>query len=357
MRRKKIILSAGGTGGHLFPAQALARQLVSNYDLLFVAGGLATSFYFDRKKYAFQEIPTATFALNRPLEILQGGKKIYQGMRKSLRILDEFDPDLVIGFGSYFTLPLLLASLKKKIPFILHEQNAIPGKVNRYFSRFAQLTAVTFPDSIGFLKGKIQEVRYPLKSYDPISKKEALDYYGRLHEGKKTLLVFGGSQGGRGINQLFLEAISFLDGSFQILHFTGKHDNGENICKTYAKSGIVAVVKSFEEKMEYAWALADFAITRAGAGTIAELVEFEKPALLVPFPYASENHQVKNGQFFTEKVQGGTMLFEHGACGHSLAEHLLGLIDREELYRESIRRFKSEQKKGDLAHIIQSYIK
>lgn len=147
MSKKKIILSAGGTGGHLFPAQVIASELKKSCEVLFVGGGLSKSRYFQRDLFSFEEICCATFSLSKPWKIIQGGKTIFKGLIESRKILREFKPDIVVGFGSFYTLPILIAAIWAKIPIVLHEQNAIPGKVNRLFSRFAKMTAITFPKS------------------------------------------------------------------------------------------------------------------------------------------------------------------------------------------------------------------
>ncbi|MFZ0565825.1 MAG: UDP-N-acetylglucosamine--N-acetylmuramyl-(pentapeptide) pyrophosphoryl-undecaprenol N-acetylglucosamine transferase, partial [Chlamydiales bacterium] len=234
MRRKRVILSAGGTGGHLFPAQALAQTLSEECDILFVAGGLATSPYFNTAHYPFEEIACGTFSFSNPLEVMRKGGKIIKGMGQGFSILRRFSPDVIVGFGSFYTLPVLLAALIRKVPIVLHEQNAIPGKVNRLFSRFAHTTAITFPESAYYLKGNKVEVTFPLSKRKEVS---AWDYFA-LTPGKPTLLIFGGSQGAYQLNALFLESVDKIVFPVQILHFTGKHGSVDEAKKRYKTLGI-----------------------------------------------------------------------------------------------------------------------
>ena len=308
---KKIILSAGGTGGHLFPAQSLAAAC-PDLEILFVAGGLQNNAYFDQESFAFEEIECATFSFSKPKDVLKGGIKILKGVRSSQKIISRFQPDLVVGFGSFFTLPILAAAVFEKIPLILHEQNAIPGKVNRLFSHFANITAITFPVTCQYLTKKARqrsrEVLFPLRKKEESTKEEILNYFG-LTAHARTLLVFGGSQGAERLNALFFAALKSLS-NVQVLHFTGNEQRAARMRHLYAEQNRVAYVKAFEERMDLAMQIADLAVVRAGAATIAELIEYELPALLIPYPFATDNHQESNGAHFVSQVKGGTMYKE-----------------------------------------------
>src|ERR1700722_8627470 len=266
--KKRVILSAGGTGGHLFPAQSLAEELCE-CEILFVAGGLETNSYFNRGCYSFEEVSCATFSFSKPMQFLQSCIAIYKGVQRSRKIVRRFAPHLVVGFGSFFTLPLLIAALLEKVPIVLHEQNAIPGKVNRLFSLFAHTITITFPMTRGLLKGKAGkgaiEVLFPIRKKSAIKREESWEYFG-LSPSIPTLLVFGGSQGAAHLNALFLDALEHLTClSLQVLHFTGTQARAEEAKKRYASKKIDAVVKSFEPHMDRAMQIADFAISRAGA--------------------------------------------------------------------------------------------
>ncbi|NGX60567.1 MAG: UDP-N-acetylglucosamine--N-acetylmuramyl-(pentapeptide) pyrophosphoryl-undecaprenol N-acetylglucosamine transferase [Chlamydiae bacterium] len=282
---------------------------------MFLGSSLSKNSFFDAASFPYREVDSATFSLSRPKEVLRGGKKIVNGFRQSRRFFREFSPDLVVGFGSFYTLPVLLAAKAEKIPIVLYEQNAIPGKVNRLFSRFSLETWITFPDSRDYLKGEAREVIFPR-----LIREEGLDpweYFG-LKEGTTTLLIYGGSQGASRLNSLATEALSLFSSPFQVLHFTGKEEETVTYSAFYEKKGITACVRTFEFRIDLALSIADLAITRAGAGTIADLIESTTPAILLPFPFASENHQEANARFFVEKVGGGGLLVETGLTGGEL---------------------------------------
>lgn len=243
---------------------------------------------------------------------------------QSRKILKEFAPDVVVGFGSFLTLPVLLAALFLKIPFILHEQNAIPGKVNRLFSRFAVKTAITFPQSTTYLRGKTEQVEFPLRKKSP-----AIDF--GFEKGKPTLLIFGGSQGAQKLNQIVLESAQHLTG-FQIFHFTGTEERAQEAIKRYTTLGIKHYVRAFEPHIDRAMEWADVVISRAGASTVSELIEMERPAILIPFPYASENHQVKNAEHFVKSIGGGSMILEHSLLGPNGSVQLANAVQK--LYAE-----------------------
>lgn len=343
--KPRIIFGAGGTGGHLFPAQALANQLSNQCECLFVGGLLSKNSFFDKKTFTFSEIAAAPLSLH-PQKVF----KLLKGIKESVDIINSFNPDLVIGFGSYFTFPLLAASALKKIPIFLHEQNALPGRVNRLFSPFAKLTAISFPHTRLLLNGKnIQEVRFPLR----IKKKEknAWEFYS-FEQNRPTLLVFGGSQGAKMLNYLFMEVAISLPQHIQILHFTGDKVVSEKAKTLYEKLGRKYVVKEFEDNMEYAFAASSLALTRAGASTIAELIDAEIPALLIPFPHAKDNHQYENAKHFVENVRGGEFLFQEEITVDILKETLLQLLEEKEKIRNTIKKYKKKQNLKDFSQLI-----
>jgi UDP-N-acetylglucosamine--N-acetylmuramyl-(pentapeptide) pyrophosphoryl-undecaprenol N-acetylglucosamine transferase len=343
---KKLILSAGGTGGHLFPAQSLAKAL-PEYNIQFVAGGLATNRYFRREEFPFQEIDAATFSFSSPLQVIAGCRKIVFGMLQARRILADFKPDAVIGFGM------------QKIPIILHEQNAIPGKVNRLFAPFARQIAITFPVTRELFKKKAREktveVLFPLRKNEIPSQREAWDYFGLVDQKIPTLLIFGGSQGAQRLNTLFLEAIPSLP-KVQVLHFTGGEEQAAIARDRYARLGLNAYVRAFESRMDLAMRIADCAITRAGAATVCELIEFGLPAFLIPYPFATENHQEKNGEHFVESVKGGKMYKEKELTASLLATVVMELLGAAQLMRKNIASYKMQNKVRSFSQLIKDIV-
>ncbi|MBA3238812.1 MAG: UDP-N-acetylglucosamine--N-acetylmuramyl-(pentapeptide) pyrophosphoryl-undecaprenol N-acetylglucosamine transferase [Parachlamydiaceae bacterium] len=311
--RKKILIAAGGTGGHIYPAMGFASGLLesdSNLDIMFVAGGLLESPFFDRTAFAWNSVSSAALSKKNPLQFMKSCGSIARGFWQSSHLLSSYKPNLVVGFGSYHSFPVLSAAQLQGYPIVLHEQNSKPGKVIRLFSKQALLTGIYFPDAAEKIHGKTSLLTMPLRkgfSKDSCSKVEACSYF-QLDSQKMTLLVFGGSLGAQFLNKkiAFLLASQFSqDRDFQVLHFAGKADDAEQVTSVYEKYGVKATVKVSETRMDFAWRAADLAIVRSGAGTIAEQIEFEVPALFFPYPHAAEDHQNSNADFVVEYVKGG----------------------------------------------------
>ena len=312
MKQRKFIFAVGGTGGHVFPALALAQDLMQQekeVEIIFVGGKLSQNRFFD-KSFVHIDIDCAPLTLKNFLKVPPQLKRIWKGFVQSKQIIKDFVPDCIVGFGSFYTLPMLTAGLYLKIPFFLHEQNSFPGKVNRLFSRKALSTGITFPEATRYLYGKTISVSFPLKKefrQQAISKSEALGYFGLTHQ-LPTLLVFGGSQGAQRINYLFLELLEAYPlylSQFQIIHFTGDAALEDKCREAYKKHQIISCVKTFEKQMEFAWYAADLVISRAGAASIAEMLACEVPTLFIPYPSAADDHQNKNARYIAKIIGGG----------------------------------------------------
>lgn len=205
-------------------------------------------------------------------------------------------------------------------------------------------------------KKKAVEVLFPLRKHHPLSKEEARNYFGLTHsQDQPTLLVFGGSQGAAHLNQLFLRALKFLP-QLQILHFTGNETSAEEARKVYHTLGLKACVKAFESRIDLAMQIADCAIVRAGAATVCELIEYELPALLVPYPYAKENHQEKNGQHFISIIKGGKMYKESELDAPLLAHCILQILAETQLLRGHISTYKRQNRSQPLSVLVKKIL-
>lgn len=363
-KNKKILIAAGGTGGHLFPAQALAKEIGANkkkVELLFAGAGLATNRYFHREIFSFEEVLSSSPYRGRAGELLSALWLILKGVQKSLQILGRFKPDLVVGFGSFHSFPLLAAAVCKRVPILIFESNVIPGRVNRLFSRFSILSCAQFAEAQERLLGPTVAVSMPFwekEEKKACTKEEARVYFG-LKPDLFTLLVFGGSQGAASINRVVSDFAAHLakEGyKFQVVHIAGSK-NEESVRSSYTSLDIPVCVKGFEEEMAFAWKAADLVICRSGAATLAELVIFEVPAILIPFPRASEDHQRKNAEFMEKRVQGAITLLESDLTKEELFKRIRPLLDPEskklDAMRTSIKLFKQQEKeKKDLKSIV-----
>lgn len=363
----KILIATGGTGGHVYPAMALAQQLlaeVPDSEILFVGGGLETNRFFDRTAFPHCTINCGAFFSYSPKALLATFYNIGKGIWQSRRLIREFNPAVAVGFGSFYAFPPLVAAKMMSVPLILHEANSIPGKVNRLLSKWAAVTGVHFPETIHLLNGKAVEVGMPLRKgfrLQPGLKKEARHHLG-LKSDISTILVFGGSQGARMINHTVLDALRTMKTKypFQVLHVSGDQASAEELQKCYQDEKIDAVVKPFEERMQLAWQAADLVICRSGAGAIAEQLEFEVPGILIPFPRASENHQEHNADFMVGTVGGAVKLVEKGLTPQRLAFCLGEFLKDDgamlQAMRHAMHSYKKHSRTKDLCSLVKELL-
>lgn len=362
---KKILITVGGTGGHVFPAVGLAQQIhrtLPQVDILFAGGELDQNPYFPKSNFPWKALPSSSLSKGSIWEKCQGFLEISRGVARALRLLRDYRPDVVVGFGSYHSLPILTAAKILRYPLVLHEANCYPGKVNRRFSSYAKVTGVQFAPAIPHLSGRAVEVGCPMRegfTRTLESKEEAREVFG-LDPFRTTLLCFGGSQGAVALNALFTSAVTShlaeRTQAFQVIHLTGQSGMVEDIRELYALAGISHYVTDFEERMNHVWSASDLAVTRAGAGTLAELLEFEVPALLIPYPYASDAHQERNADFIVNQVKGGVKCLEQEIEPQGLADQVMRLFrrDQEKLKEllQGIRNYKAKLKRRDLCSLV-----
>lgn len=350
---KKIVIAAGGSGGHLLPAQALADRLVRSYpdvQIVFVGFGLDTSPFFSRKKWIWKQVCSASISMRPFWRGLKGIFSVAKGICQAISFLLTSRPDLVVGFGSYHSFPALFAARVLQIPLVLHEGNSIPGKVNRLFSSYAKVSAIYLPEAAQYLKGHSIPVTMPLR--DGYQRPQVNQRSARLQFGLDpdtfTFLVFGGSQGAQALNTLFSKAICDhlckTTKRYQIIHLTGSRQVASQLTVNYEEAGIAAYVKPYEKEMDQVWAAADLVISRAGACTIAEELELEVPGILVPYPFAADGHQNGNADFMVEKVKGAVKFYESELNSEKLADAIRNLAKGKQL--EVMRKNMQEYKKG-----------
>ncbi len=336
-----VLLAAGGTGGHLLPAQMTARGLLErNCRVVFAGKGLAGSGVFDQKEFTFYEIQSSTIASKNPVRVMRSLFLLCKGVWESMRLLSFLPCTLVVGFGSYHSFPLLFAAWWKKIPILIFQPDRTLGKVNRFFAKKARLIALQFP----LEKDECDHVAYvPLFPWNApallSSKNEARE---QLHLKKDcfTLLVFGGSQGAHFINEAILKVAELLQKRgvlFQIIHLTG--EDPQPFSAFYQSHLIPSYVKRFEKDMTHLFFAADLAICRAGASSCGELISFELPYLLIPYPYAG-GHQKLNALYLQNEVKGGEMLLQENVEPKMLTEKICQRKESLAYHREKIQEFK-----------------
>jgi len=307
----RVIISGGGTGGHLFPGIALAtglQQRDSNCRVMFIG----TRRQLDRKTLADYDFKLAAIDCmglkgKGPLHRIRSLLTLPGAVLEARSIITRFGPDLVFGVGGYVTGPVLLAARLQGVPTCIHEQNSVPGLANRMIARFVDRVFVSLPGTSGFPAGKI------ILSGNPV-REEILAAAGqekvKAEDGHHTILVLGGSQGAHRVNLLMLAAMQHLQQEnglrIRLVHQTGTADL-ERIKGGYEAVGIQAEVAPFFTDMASLYRRADLVVARAGATTLAELSVMGLPALLIPYPYAADDHQAKNAQYYVKG--GGARMF------------------------------------------------
>jgi UDP-N-acetylglucosamine--N-acetylmuramyl-(pentapeptide) pyrophosphoryl-undecaprenol N-acetylglucosamine transferase len=324
----KAIIAGGGTGGHLFPGIAVAREIQRRHpgsDVLFVGA---------ERGVEVRIVPQEGFPLRTlPLGGIKGvgwRRQIRNllatvgGLFTARRILDEFKPDVVIGVGGYASFPMVGAAVLAGCPSVIMEQNAIPGLANRVLGKWVDFAAVSDPRTRSYFGDRAVLTGNPVRpEFKRISAKE--------HTEPLTLLIFGGSQGAQSINRAVVDALEFLQewkGRLRFVHQTGEAQLKE-VQKAYAEKGFVADVRTFFSNFHEQYAAADLIVSRAGATTVAEIKAAGRAAILVPFPFATDDHQTKNARAMADE-NAAVMIENAELTGKRLAETIAGMLGRPE---------------------------
>ena len=288
----KIILATGGSGGHIFPALKTAERLKKEGHEVSFVGALSSAEERLRKAgFSIVILDVQGFNIKSFPRFLW---LMARAIAKSRHTIRSLNPDVVVGFGSYSSFPVLLAASVIGIPTMLHEQNVIPGKANRLSARIVDQIAVTFDETRKtFSSRKVVWTGCPCHGERPKESKEDILKSFRLQNDRKTILVLGGSQGSKYLNEVFFESIPYL-GDIQVIHMTGKSDE-YFYTQRYPGLGIPYHVCAFLDPIERAYAVADMVIGRAGAATVCELASFGIPSILIPYPFA-HSHQAANAR-------------------------------------------------------------
>ncbi len=350
MRRPGVIISGGGTGGHLYPALVVGQKLLA-LDPALQLTYVGTRREVERKIMAghgVRFIPMRIEGLKgRGLKSLRGLVLIPMAFLHSLAILIRTRPRLVVGVGGYSSGPLVLLAAWLRVPTVILEQNARPGFTNRLLRRSVRKAVVAFPSTLPAFKGKGVVLGNPVReAFYALPKKArgaALD-----------ILIFGGSQGSRFLNDRIIAALPLLaaaKGRLRVAHQTGPADL-ERVRAAYAANGLAgAEVAAYFPEMPAYFGRADLVVCRAGATTLAELIAARKAAILVPFAAAADDHQTWNAREL-QAVGGAVLLPEAEATPEALAARILGFLDRPDVLNDmerAVGRLQAEDPAGRIA--------
>ena len=326
-----FVIAAGGTGGHLFPGLAVGEVLIGRgHRVMLIISekeidALATQ---GRADFRIERVPGVGLQSKFPIAFVKFVLKFRAGLAQVKALYRDFTPQAVLGMGGFTSTAPLLAGRSRQIPTFVHESNAIPGKSNKLNARIVTRVLLGFEECAKFFPpGKCTVTGTPIRTSlaKRLDKARALAAFD-LAPGKPTLLVMGGSQGAHGINQSLVNALPELaEKPLQVIHLTGKQDE-QLMRESYAKAGIPAFVAAFFHRMEEAYSAADFAISRSGAASLTELSHFALPSILIPYPFAAEDHQTFNAKIF-ERAGAATLLQERETSGETLAKKLLWFLE------------------------------
>ena len=332
----RVLISGGGTGGHIYPAIAVADELRrrdTSIDILFVGAlGRMEMNIVPKAGYSIEGIPISGFNRKQLWKNYNFPLKLFKSLQQCKRILKKFNPDVAAGFGGYASGPMLRVASNHGIPSLVQEQNSYPGVTNKLLARKAKKICVAYPNMERFFPaGKIVFTGNPIRSSimnSEVSKKDALEYFD-LDPHKKTVVIIGGSQGAKTLNQAMTQNSESIAAQKQIQYIW---QVGSYYWPEYQKTKVSRFnhVKAlqFIDRMDYAYAAADVMICRAGAGTISELSLAKVPSILVPSPNVAEDHQTHNARSLTN--EGAAILLRDDRCSDDFIEIINDVIYDEE---------------------------
>ncbi len=340
MKAKKIIISGGGTGGHVFPAIAIAnalKEIDSSIEILFVgANGKMEMEKVPAAGYQIKGLPVQGLVRKLTFKNFVVIFNLLKSLFISRKIIKTFKPDAVIGVGGFASAPVVYIASLMGIPTLLQEQNSYAGITNKLLAKRAEKICVAYDNMHKFFpKQKIVKSGNPVRQSlykNDIDKELALNHFG-LSKNKKTILILGGSGGAKSINEAVINRLEKIkDSDIQVIWQTGKYYynvSNEAASKIQAKN---CLVKDFITRMDYAYRSADLVISRAGAATISELCLLKIPAILVPSPNVAEDHQTKNAMALVEN--NAAILIHNKDAFENMIDEALVLIQNTEKLEE-----------------------
>ena len=328
-----ITISGGGTGGHIYPAIGIAKELIAlntTNEIVFIGGAdRLESTIVPRHGFRFLSIPAAGFPRRLTWRWLPVICQVCAGFVRSIVLLKGLKPSAVVGTGGYVCGPVLFAALLLGIPTIIQEQNAYPGLTNRILGRWAKSAYLAFETAATYFPARVAKVTgNPIRRTIGAIKRSNATYerFG-LDANLKTVLVMGGSQGAHTINKIVMDALgnlANLNQQLQIIHQTGEKDYKE-VTDSYKNSPLRHFIQPYFDSIESIYSIVDLMICRAGGMTISEITACGIPAIFIPLPTATANHQKLNAQAVADRG-GGFVLNEQTITGNDIADWIIQMI-------------------------------
>lgn len=364
----RVLFAGGGTAGHINPALAVADELKKQHQAVVAFAGTPNGLEADlvpRAGYDLHHVQVKPFVRRINLDLLKAFGQVFIGFGQAVQIIRRFQPHVVVGTGGYVAGPVLLAAVMQRIPTVIHEQNAFPGGTNRALARVVQRVALGYAEASRFFAkpDKLVTVGNPIRTQryqaQPNSARQKLG----LHPAKRTFVIFGGSRGARSINEAVFAARKQLNTleNVQIVHQTGAQQF-PHVKQQYEAVGIRArgdtIVDGNIHVMPYIYdmptmlAAADLVLSRAGALSVAEITAYALPSILVPYPYATGDHQTHNAQPLV-KAGAAIHIADNELTGEHLSATMQSLIHDTERLRQMGEKAGSLSKPRAVQHLAE----
>jgi len=354
------VIACGGTGGHLFPGVAVAESLRDRGHevILFVSEKEVDTLALSGRTFRFEKLPTIGLPSLYSPAIFGFLRRFNESLSLCRSIYRKFKPQAVLGMGGFTSTAPILAGRMRGVPTFIHESNAIPGKANRLTARMVRAVLLGFKECAPFFPKVRTEItgtpiRTELKRLDRPMAREKLG----LRPDLTTLLVMDGSQGASGINQAIIKSLPALhDVPLQVIHLSGARDERLG-AENYQRENIPAYVSAFHHRMEEIYSAADLTVARSGAASLAEFAFFGLPGILIPYPYAADDHQSRNAQIFVQ-ANAAILLKESELSGDLLARKIKDLVgDMQKVRRmsENCSRLAPKDAAGRVAATLEKY--
>ncbi len=355
------VIACGGTGGHLFPGIAVAEVLqdrghevmllVSEKDIDAVA-------LSGRTNFRVEKLPTVGLPSPFSPAFFGFSRRFFESLSLCRSLYRKFKPQAVLGMGGFTSTAPVLAGRIRGIATFIHESNAVPGKANRWTARMVNAVMLGFKECAPFFPKTRTEitgtpVRIELVHLDRADARRKLG----LQEDLPTLLVMGGSQGASGINQALIKALPFLEGApLQVIHLSGARDE-RLVADNYRRENVPAYIGAFHHRMEEVYSASDLVVARAGAASLAEFAAFSLPGILIPFPYAADDHQTRNAEIYAH-ADAAILLKQSDISGESLARKIRELLESPERLQQmaaNCMRLAPKDAAGRVASTMEKY--
>lgn len=333
-----IVIACGGTGGHLFPGLAVGEVLLQrgHQVMLIISEKKIDAVAVEgRSEFLIEKLPSVGMPSLLSIEIIPFLFRFLSGVSRCKQIFRNFKPDVILGMGGFTSTAPILAGQRFGARTFIHESNVIPGKANRLNAKIASKVLLGFEEAMERLpSAKCIVTGTPIRSaLREIGDRAAIYEKLNLQPDKKTILITGGSQGASGINHAFCRIVNrFSEHPYQVIHLTGDRDP-EMVGKSWADAGVPAYVSPFYHQMQELYQISDLVVSRSGASSLSETAYFGTASILIPYPYAAEDHQTRNAEVY---AQGGaaTVLKETEGLAERLYTEIVRILDTPDVLKE-----------------------